>query len=265
MTSPTTYNHRPDFMTRQYNSVRLSIEKSALALSPLSVQKIWLQRQLHRALMRPDLKKISAGLVENVLKNELVGFISPAILDGQLGKYALYREQWELPSKYFVFPGDWDIEPLKLEDNITYQTMKSLLAHVDNYKKCDAYKEASQTVAGGEKLKFNGRDFSDAGDVDKYFQNYADIAQSIKRDGFQSDLENLNDLIGVVLDRDGNFLHFRRGHHRLALARELGVEKIKVRILAIHPGFLVKVTQAPGNISEQLAAAVSSAFERACT
>lgn len=262
MTSATTYDYRPGFIARQINMICLTAEKKALSLSTPSMQRAWLRRQLHKSVERPDLLQVSALLAESVLKNHLTGMVAPSVLRGQLGKHAVYRGRWELPSKYFVFPGDWDITPLVLEENLTYQTMKSLLAHLDDVKKSKAYVETCEAVSARGELKFNGRVLSSVGDVDDYFRNYADLAQSIKRDGFCSQHENLTGVIGVALGRDGEFIHFRRGHHRIALARELGVARIKVRILSIHPGFMLKYLNAEGDILEHLQTTVSNLFER---
>lgn len=128
MSSATTYDHRPGFVARQVNSVALKAEKKALALLPLTLQKKWLQQALQKSAMRSEKPNVSALLVESALQNALSGSISPSVVTGQLGKYARHRRRWELPSKYFIFPGDWDIDPLLLEENPTYQTMKSILA-----------------------------------------------------------------------------------------------------------------------------------------
>ncbi|HEX2255983.1 MAG TPA: hypothetical protein VHG92_04625 [Afifellaceae bacterium] len=119
----------------------------------------------------------------------------------------------------------------------------------------------------------------DAAEFEKYYDNVMALAESIKRHGFldvelgdgptERRLRRLHGgrkgrAVSVAIDEHGRILHHSKGHHRLAIARELAIDRIPVAVHFISGKYFRRCTGVHQLCSEQsLRSAIRDAADRA--
>jgi hypothetical protein len=156
-----------------------------------------------------------------------------------------------------------------LETHATFRFIDELLVRRMRYKNTLLYRR----MANGEKdARFErGKQtrFGEEGD-DPYHAKCLALIDSMRRDGVR-DLRCAgggDSNIGVAIGDDGRFLHYKRGHHRLAIAAALGIEWVPVDVLWISGEFLTNATSAwrlptVGGLRRSFRRAVDTARARA--
>ena len=80
------------------------------------------------------------------------------------------------------------------------------------------------------------------------FEFYLNLIEKMRQEGYIKK-DYLNDGkkdsdIGVAIGRLGELIHFRKGHHRLAIAKQIGLERVAIAVQLVHPDWIVKEMRA---------------------
>ena len=143
-----------------------------------------------------------------------------------------------------IFDGDWDAQDKQpIEDYLSRYIYSSATYGIYRdgvpYRETEQYRETANAIARGEFGEWRARGCRSEEDIQRYFQGLDNIFQSIRSKGYRSQVEMRSrawwDEIKVFIDRNGE-LHKRSGagHHRLAMARILGVEHVPVLVIGVH-------------------------------
>lgn len=152
---------------------------------------------------------------------------------------------------YCVAPGDWAAHTQRLENHRTWTDVAHALSHdqanddshlnavwqrgresIGRYRYIDEFEKIAVQTWDKEHAK-------------KYIDRVVGLARLIRAQNCvpsASELRKrsgrLDDDIGVAIGPCGELLHFRKGHHRIILAKQLGVEKISVKVHVVHARWL---------------------------
>lgn len=141
---------------------------------------------------------------------------------------------------WFVLPGDWDINPKRLEEHESYPRMRALLS--GDLDQTVSYKELITQEERGE-LPSRVKKLGD-GTVKGYFSYYRALADKIAE---TRSVPNFGDKdkdkhIGIAIGRHGQIVHQQKGHHRAIIAQFVPCDTMEAKILAVHPLWVKKVT-----------------------
>jgi len=204
----------------------------------------WLDKSLDRALRdRIVYPAVRSSLVTRLLGDELIIKVSPHRIRGKLGKYLQVTEDCTVRCPpWYIFPGNWDIHPLSLEQAPTYRRMLWLIEYRDAYRQSPEYAELADEIAANSKsLVRKGVCIpSKASSLDDYFERYLGLLKLIERSRKipNHGPADVDRHIGVAVGRNGELLLFKKGHHRIALAQMLNCGLIDAKVLGAHPLWL---------------------------
>lgn len=119
-----------------------------------------------------------------------------------------------------------------------------------HFRSTEAYAIRLKCLEVGHRQRFHGHEFLTTEDVDCYFNYLCKLIQSMQSHGclsrrhlsgghtgniaeFSENGPKEHD-IGCVIGPRGDFWMFRTGHHRLHIARKLGISNIPVEVHFVH-------------------------------
>jgi hypothetical protein len=160
-------------------------------------------------------------------------------------KFLLKKKDFK-NTKNFFLRGDWDQKKVSLQKyrglSKNYNSVFQIYEENKNYYDTDEYIEKFKIINEGKKTD---RGQSSISELNKYFKQLDDLKNSLQLKGYLSQkelgLQNLNDEIGVVIDRNGKIIKLEDkfgGTHRFALCKILKIKKIIVNVKAVHFEFL---------------------------
>jgi len=144
--------------------------------------------------------------------------------------------------------GTWDQNCDRFEDTKIYQSIKSRLRKNIDWESTPLY---CNLLDPTEDVIFN-RKYNSVNELNERMTTIDDLVESLKRDGYITQKELLarnpnktkainNDAIHplfneirVVIGRNGEFYIRRRGLHRLAVAKIIGLDKVGVQVAVRH-------------------------------
>lgn len=144
-----------------------------------------------------------------------------------------------IPSMFWS--GEWDLHTVEidshyLQESQSYRSVFQILREGYHYTMCDEYKAKLRAIKNNKSTARG----SSVAELNSYFENLLKIAESVKKNGYQSQAilnGDPNDEIGIFIGRNGEMIKPEdkfSGTHRFAIAKCLGIEKVCVRILAVH-------------------------------
>lgn len=172
-----------------------------------------------------------------------------------------------------VFDGDWDVADKRPLDDylagyIYSRTVLQLFQQQLLYTQTDQYREMSATVRAGAFGEWQARGCRSEADIARYFDELRATFEAIRTQGYatQAELgsERWFDEIKLFVDRNGEFHKLQgAGHHRLAMARLLGVEHVPVIVLGVHRQWALAAQRTRGrdiltSIDEEILALVDA-------
>jgi hypothetical protein len=175
-------------------------------------------------------------MVNLYFNDSLVFKVNPELLNYHV------RNPDILPEKLFIWSGEWDKDLVPIEEHVKFVMIKELFVEKKRYKDTQFYSYAVSEMKKGYPLKRGNIMLDSMENINLYFEKHKKLFKDIDANGF--DL-NLASNTGVVVDRNGNLIHFRGGHHTLAMAKILGVKRVNIKIRAVHSEWLLK--QLKGN------------------
>ena len=212
----------------------------ALLACPIGLQSFWLDKQILDAVSRPHRPGIAFVLADAVVGKELIFDTNSRAMNFTVNKFQSAGGKNFLMADWFSFPGSWEKIPVEL--NSTYRCMRELIVAGQDYQQTASYRDASNRLRMSGPHMHNGRYVQRPSDIDDYFETYLRIAAGLKTGGFQKERADAarDPYVGAAIGPLGEVFHFRKGHHRFALARELGITSIPVKVHAVSTTWLAK-------------------------
>jgi hypothetical protein len=142
----------------------------------------------------------------------------------------------EIIRKGVVLAGTWDRPDLKFTELLEYKALRDHILGIRPW--CDS--QFAKRCIHYISLGYTSRGHSDTTRFLVERQaNIDNLIDSIKRFGVRpskgvNPKHNEWDNISVNVARDGELLFNNRGHHRLAIAKILGIEKLPVQVVVWH-------------------------------
>jgi hypothetical protein len=140
-----------------------------------------------------------------------------------------------LPENLFVWAGDWDKRLITIDKHEKIIMVRELFLENKDYRETAFYSFAVNRMKENRPVKRGVIMLDSPVNIDRYFEKHKKIFYEIKNQGFDI---NRSSKIGVAIGRDGKLIHFREGHHTLAIAKILGINEIKIKIRAVHSEWL---------------------------
>lgn len=172
--------------------------------------------------------------------------LSPIVdLDPSLVKLTARRRpeylKWLTPIEHWRMPwpvkrGIWDHLVMRFEDHPTYREIEALIAANLDYERLPAFRRALKQLqtsgkARSKSLRRN-RVFSSETALRQHYEDVVTLVRDVRDHGY--DHEKGSE-IGLGIGRDGRLIKLKHGHHRLAVAQQLGVRRVRFQITAVHP------------------------------
>lgn len=221
--------------------IRRRIHNLTIAASSKSQLCSRFDSHICSALNRTQRPQVPFVLADAAIGGEMVFEVECRSVNFTVDKFQVIDGRNYLMADWFVFPGRWAM--VAVEENATYRCMRELAARGGNFSETSCYNAAVHRLGASGPYMFNGRHVRHGSDIVAYFENYSRLAASIRVHGFMTGGErprNEDPYVGVAIGPSGEVHHFRKGHHRFAIARELGIAEIPVKVLAVHSDWLAK-------------------------
>lgn len=190
---------------------------------------VWMILFISFILFNSKKNHVPALLANLCFGDSLVYRINPKLL-----KYHILDPDI-MPENLFVWSGEWDRDIIPIEEHEKFSMVKELFVNKKDFRDTRFYSLAVKRMNEGKPLQRGNNILDSEENIGEYFKKHIRLFNDIKNSGFNL---NLAPEVGVVIGRDGRLIHFRQGHHTLAMAKILGVENIIVRIRAVHSKWL---------------------------
>lgn len=185
---------------------------------------------------------------KHLLSRDLTLWVNPERISKQIRKDVEVGSDIMQAKTFFDFffvDGEWDLDTsvTPFESDRDFLEMRDLFHLGWSYQDSPSFVRCMSELESGKPRKdHNGIPFSSAESVDEYFRNYLQLFHSMSVRGYVPayDLDGYeaSDEIGVAITRTGQLLHFRTGHHRLAIAKLLQLSRVYVQIHLVHHKWL---------------------------
>ncbi|PMR76440.1 RNA polymerase sigma factor [Billgrantia endophytica] len=137
-------------------------------------------------------------------------------------------------SNVFIWPGDWDLVLTELAESDRREFITDLWQHRLDLTASHGYARLLAALERGAPVSSHrqGILLNSEARILTYLQRYRLYMEDMSCFGFKASMGS--DRLGVAIDRDGNLIKINKGLHRLAMAQVLGIQRVTVRIRAIH-------------------------------
>lgn len=157
--------------------------------------------------------------------------ILPAFLVKPLMAMVANIESFALSKKFYG-------QPLKIDETDRYVKVADLVRNRDDYKNTIWYRSLVTELnkngfAKHKKIKMNSLD-----EIDQFMTSYAlGLVESMYEKGYV--IENEMDLPSVRIGANGELHKSSNSNHRFAVARELELPSIPVRVVGVHEDWII--------------------------
>ncbi|MCW8173306.1 hypothetical protein D8S78_20680 [Natrialba swarupiae] len=124
--------------------------------------------------------------------------------------------------------GDWDKDRTKISELPKYRSIKQRYKEGRDWCETDVYQHLLSKIE--ERGKYDGCENKE--DIIRRYEQIDQLYESIRTEGFK-EVGKL-DHVTVNIARDGEIVFNGSGHHRLSIAKILGIDEIPVRVLVRH-------------------------------
>ncbi len=177
-------------------------------------------------------KSCISTLIASLCLNDLLVFK----MDPKKIQYHI-KDPDKMQDGLFVWGGDWDQDIIDIEEHEKLNMVRELIVDKKDYDDTRFYSYAMKQIRTGKPLSRGNIRLDSREKIVMYFKKQERLFEDIKANGFDPGLASET---GVAVARDGRLIHYRQGHHTLAIAKILGVEKVIVRIRAVHKLWLLE-------------------------
>ncbi|AMD02381.1 RNA polymerase sigma factor [Halomonas chromatireducens] len=194
----------------------------------------WLNKKAGSALLE------SQGLPRRSIEAHLGGRldleIDPNALSRGMDFPASFpnRTQRRKISNQFIWPGDWDLKTPALADTQRQKFIRDLWSHRLDLTASDSYNRLLNRVelGGALRMHHHGILLDSESRIHAYLERYLLFMEDMSCFGYKANLGK--DTLGIAIDRHGGMVKVNKGLHRLAMAQILGIQRVTVRVRAVH-------------------------------
>lgn len=127
-----------------------------------------------------------------------------------------------------VRAGKWDRQLKKISELEKHKAVKQRFQNGKTWEETGIYDHILGEIE--KKGKYDG--CKNKNDIVERYQEIDELYESISQEGFKED--SGLDQVCVNIGRDGEIIFNGNGHHRLSIAKILGIDQIPVRVLIRH-------------------------------
>jgi len=134
----------------------------------------------------------------------------------------------------FIWDGDWDCFTKSFQDTLRYRFLKDIWDNRHDLAQSNRFAELMDRCERGKPYRsyHKGVYLDSAEKILSFLDIYLAFMKQIQKSGYDPSLSA--DPVGAALDRRGRLVKINKGLHRLAMAQIVGVERIPVRVRAVH-------------------------------
>ena len=225
---------------------------------------VYISRKLHRGLIPAAPLTIATRHVSKTLANDVYpGIYSvyphvavPLARGARLWGLNYTARQLKDIKKGFqlkalcIAGGNWTHHLRSLQDHETWTYVSLALAQAQTGKPAaiDAIWQHGLKQARSryvqESLKVRSEAWTKT-EAAQYMERIISLANIIQNGGRVPRSDELAQLsgradeeVGIAIGADGELLHFRKGHHRMALAKQLGIPRLDIELHLVHSDWL---------------------------
>jgi DNA-directed RNA polymerase specialized sigma24 family protein len=137
-------------------------------------------------------------------------------------------------SNFFLWPGPWDQVTHRLADTHRQRFIRDIWTHRLDLTASESHAQLMAELAEGKPLRSHhqGVLLNTQARVLTYLERYRLYMEDMFCFGFNPALGK--DPLGIAIDSHGGMIKSNKGLHRLAMAQTLGLERVTVRVRAVH-------------------------------
>lgn len=162
--------------------------------------------------------------------------IDPAVLTKGLDYPASFpnRTLRRKVSNLFLWSGNWDLTTPTLADTQRQRYITDIWTHRLDLTASGSYTYLMAKLAEGTPLRSHhqGILLDSEARIRTYLDRYRLYMEDMLCFGFKPSLGK--DPLGIVVGRHGNLIKSNKGLHRIAMAQTLGLQRVTVRVRALH-------------------------------
>ena len=195
---------------------------------------------------------VPAALAEQVLGEKLIAWVSPSSLTTRLAAVGYAKDgsishDWR---SQFIFDGEFEHLLSPVNNSKLDEEINQLFAEQMNWRTTQAYHDLHKHLNVRGSLRHNNVLIREQADLDRYFERYVRLAEIINKHGYKTRaelsrvrrssmkrqwwIETGEQEVGVAIGPDGEVWRFGGGYHRTAIARNLGLDAMPVRVRLVH-------------------------------
>lgn len=230
--------------TRAINTRAQSCFEAISGVIPGNSLRRLFDARVSRALrtLRPSVWR---PVAEAVLAEALLVQLSPSRINGLLEDVVLVDGRPILTKTCFILPGDWDLNPVPLEQHQAFDRMKDVAAFED-FRDTESYKHLQRLQQVGE-LPPRVTKYGD-GTIEGYFEFYRDLATRMRANKAVPNFgpSDTDRCVGLAVGRSGKILLHQKGHHRAMLGQFIQCDTMEAKVLVVHPRWVRKLVNSTG-------------------
>lgn len=134
-----------------------------------------------------------------------------------------------------ILPGDWDIEAIPIEMTRVGRGLRQRFAEGRPWSETDLNPDSADALD-----RRRGKYAGQVKDFEAHTAYLEDLWRRLQTYGYLGHRElgePLESVMTACVGRDGRLVRNKGGLHRLVMAQLLGLERVPVRIIAVHPKF----------------------------
>lgn len=137
--------------------------------------------------------------------------------------------------------GYWDRFVSDFSEHPTFREVEALIAVDLDYERLPSFRAALRQLKTRKRARLpqirRNRAFASEREIRSHFEDVVGLIRSIRDEGYQLDQAGG---IGLGIGRHGQLIKLKHGHHRLAVAQQLGVKRVRFRVIAVHPSWFLR-------------------------
>ncbi|MFC2144942.1 hypothetical protein ACFLQQ_01295 [Actinomycetota bacterium] len=198
---------------------------------------VWILLLIHYYVFRRNKNYLPVLFVNLCLNDLLVFKIDPKKIKYHTG------DPDKLSDNLFVWSGGWDRKIIVIEEHEKFNMIRELIVEKRKYEELQFYSYAIKQIKMGKPVSRGNQMLDSKEKIMQYFKKQERLFEEIRSRGFNLELAPE---IGVAVSREGGLIHYRQGHHTLAMAKILGVKNVRVRTRAVHRLWLLENIKGDG-------------------
>jgi hypothetical protein len=198
---------------------------------------VWISIFINFYILKIDRNCLPVFLINLCINDSLVFKLDPVKIDKHI------EDPDVMSDRLFVWSGDWQKRSIDIWQHEKFDLMEELVVERKKYTDTRFFSLAMEEIKKGCPLSRGNIILDSEEKIIKYFKKQERLYEKIRSEGFI--VKNAPET-GVAVTRDGQLIHYRQGHHTLAIAKILKVDEVVVRIRAVHRLWMIKQLKTSG-------------------